>query len=279
MTFPMFDTDWALLTSLTTPDSEYSVDGGGISDCTNEATAIGSTGFYTLDLTATEMTGDEIVIKVDSADSAIPHMEVLHPEPGLDSGVAQAGATRSITLRSGAESSEDDYYNGGVVEIVRGTGAGQIRSIVDYAASSQRASVDRDWEVQPDSTSVYIIHGTSIGIRCNSFLQANANVERIDDTANTAEFLALMYTGCFVSGSIDDSSPTTSDFDGDSELSSEDDFYNGMYLCITEPDDDLQGIGRRIENYTGSTKNFEFAVEFPATPTDGSSFVIYGHSG
>src|SRR5689334_6218319 len=54
--FPILDvTSGAPLTAAGSPDSEASQDGGAFADVTNEATEIGSTGHYTLDLIATEM--------------------------------------------------------------------------------------------------------------------------------------------------------------------------------------------------------------------------------
>lgn len=74
----------------------------------------------------------------------------------LDSGTAQAGAASTITLRAGA-SAVDDFYNGGVIEIIGGTGVGQSRQITDYVGSTQVATVAA-WVTNPGVTSVYIIH-------------------------------------------------------------------------------------------------------------------------
>lgn len=75
-----------------------------------------------------------------------------------DSGTAQGGTSGTITLRSGA-SSVNDFYNGAVVKIQSGTGAGQTRQIIDYAGSTRVATVDTNWITAPDSTSVYIVLG------------------------------------------------------------------------------------------------------------------------
>ncbi|GIW48162.1 MAG: hypothetical protein KatS3mg078_2039 [Deltaproteobacteria bacterium] len=72
------------------------------------------------------------------------------------SGTAQGGASNYITL-SATDTKSDDFYNNAFVEIVSGTGAGQVRKIVDYVASTKRAYVDTDWTTPPDDTSVYVI--------------------------------------------------------------------------------------------------------------------------
>ena len=83
--------------------------------------------------------------------------QVLQP---AHSGTAQAGAALSITLAAGA-SATNDYYNGGIVVITSGTGAGQGRLIEDaaggYVGATKVATVTTAWTTNPDATSVYMI--------------------------------------------------------------------------------------------------------------------------
>jgi len=69
---------------------------------------------------------------------------------------AQAGATNTITLHSGA-SSDNDIYNGSTIRITSGTGNGQKRVISDYVGSSKVATVSTNWTTQPDATSAFTI--------------------------------------------------------------------------------------------------------------------------
>ncbi len=71
-----------------------------------------------------------------------------------NAGTAQAGAAGSITLESGA-SATDNLYNGQVVFISAGTGAGQSRAIDGYTGSSKVATVITNWVTNPSSDSVY----------------------------------------------------------------------------------------------------------------------------
>lgn len=64
--FPIRGGDGQPVTGVAGLDSERSIDGAAFADCTNEATEIGTTGFYSLTLTAAEMTGDYITIQVKS---------------------------------------------------------------------------------------------------------------------------------------------------------------------------------------------------------------------
>ena len=71
-------------------------------------------------------------------------------------GTAQAGAASSITLAAGASAS-DDFYNGWLIEITSGTGAGQYNKITDYVGASKVATVENAWSTTPDATSVYAL--------------------------------------------------------------------------------------------------------------------------
>ena len=75
-----------------------------------------------------------------------------------EAGTAQAGASTTITLRSGA-SSADDFYNLMAVVLTGGTGAGQVRKISDYTGSTRIATVDTAWGTTPDSTTTYQLIG------------------------------------------------------------------------------------------------------------------------
>lgn len=69
---------------------------------------------------------------------------------------ATAGGASTITLDASA-SSTNDYYNGSLIMIVSGTGAGQARVITDYVGSTQVATVNKSWATNPASGSVFII--------------------------------------------------------------------------------------------------------------------------
>jgi hypothetical protein len=72
-------------------------------------------------------------------------------------GTAQAGSAGSITLASGA-SSTNDYYNGMVISLTGGTGDGSKGIITDYVGSTKVATVQKSTAAfTPDGTSTYSI--------------------------------------------------------------------------------------------------------------------------
>lgn len=74
-----------------------------------------------------------------------------------DSGTAQAGSARTITLRAAA-SAVDDFYVPMTVRTTGGTGSGQERRAGDYVGSTKVltiAAAEPDFSPAPDATSTY----------------------------------------------------------------------------------------------------------------------------
>jgi len=85
---------------------------------------------------------------------------VLEAVTATKTGTAQGGAAKTasqmayITLDAGA-SAADDAYNGQTLRLTGGTGANQIKEIIDYRGSDKRAWVRGDWGTPPDATSAF----------------------------------------------------------------------------------------------------------------------------
>ena len=79
---------------------------------------------------------------------------------------AQAATANTITLAAEA-SAIDDTYNQMLIEITEGTGAGQVRKIIDYNATTKVATVESNWGPVPDATSIYRID-TAVTLYCDS---------------------------------------------------------------------------------------------------------------
>ena len=73
-------------------------------------------------------------------------------------GTAQAGGTNTITLDAG-ESSVTDYWAKSAVQILSGTGAGQVNRATTYDGTTKVLTVVDNWKTQPDNTSVYMLIG------------------------------------------------------------------------------------------------------------------------
>jgi hypothetical protein len=111
---------------------------------------------YVIDQSGTKVWLDEALI-IETTD----HPSAAHPNGVLEAGTAQAGGASTITLRSGA-STTNDYYIGDRVDIVSGTGAGQSGFITAYVGATRVATISSSWATNPDNTSYYEIKGDSI---------------------------------------------------------------------------------------------------------------------
>lgn len=207
--FAIFDADGDPVSGATGLDSEVSKDGAAFTDCTNEATEIGSSGVYYLDLTQSEMNADAVVVRVQttsvgakttilifypeeagdircdtvmiSGDStAADNLESAYDGTGYADGTAQAGAASSITLAAGA-SATDNYYRDSLIAIIGGTGANQsARLITAYVGSTKVATVEPAWATNPDNTSTYVIIPWGAVARLSTQAKADVNAEVLD---------------------------------------------------------------------------------------------------
>jgi len=93
---------------------------------------------------------------------------------------AQAGADGTMTLDAAA-SAVDNFYNGSMIYIVSGTGAGQARAVTAYNGTTKVATVSPTWVTNPDSTSVFVLWWMA---NADTY-QAKVTIDR--DTANTTD--------------------------------------------------------------------------------------------
>ncbi len=120
-----------------------------------------------------------------------------------------------IQLAVGA-SSNDGAYDPGLVAIIDGTGAGQMRGIFQYEGSSQTATVDRNWKVNPNSDSEYIILGDTGREHVNEGLaQAGyASAIKLNALASTQNNAYNGQTIFIRSGTGEDQARVVLDYDG-----------------------------------------------------------------
>jgi hypothetical protein len=75
----------------------------------------------------------------------------------LHYGTAQTHGVAAEIKLSSAANANDDYYNGALILLIGGTGAGQSRVAMDYTGSTKIAVVDSSWVTNPDNTTEYLI--------------------------------------------------------------------------------------------------------------------------
>lgn len=120
-------------------------------------------GFYVFDLTQTETNGDLIVICPASATANVNVVGAPAAAWTMDlafNGIIATGTLQSATTTTAVLAAATNFVNdliiGAVLHIYDGTGAGQTRSLTDWAQSTDTATVDT-WTTTPDNTSKYIL--------------------------------------------------------------------------------------------------------------------------
>jgi len=72
-------------------------------------------------------------------------------------GQATGGGTSTIML-AGYENNSNNLYQGYKVKISGGKGQWQVRKVTDYNGSTKVATVEKNWDTTPDSTSFYQLY-------------------------------------------------------------------------------------------------------------------------
>lgn len=137
------------LTNPTSPDSEFSIDGGAtFTDCAEEVSPTAGHGYLTA--TGAELNNDAVKVQCKGT-GVLTEVIDLYPRdlPILETGTAEAGANSTITLDVDTPASTvNDYYNGMIVRTTGGTGGGgigglgnQARVIIDYVGSTRVATI------------------------------------------------------------------------------------------------------------------------------------------
>ena len=120
VTFPILDADGDPVSGATGLDSGVSMDGTWFAGCTNEATEIGASGVYYLDLTNSEMNADTVAIRVQTSSSgAKTTLLVAYPQEADD-------IRASVTHWAGSAVASPDTAGHPKVTVKSGTGTGEV---------------------------------------------------------------------------------------------------------------------------------------------------------
>jgi hypothetical protein len=196
------------------------------------------------------------------------------------SGTAQTGSASTITLDSGA-SSTNNLYQDALVFITGGTGAGQVRSIISYVGSTKVASIYPNWTTNPDLTSTFtLLPMGQVDVGCWNNHSVSSTISGIPDVNLTTwlgstpnslnigkvDAVCAIRTGTCQAGSTS----TTIIFD--SGASTVNDLYKDCLVLLAFG----PGIGQvaSIQSYTGSTRTATIFPAWQSTPTASTQFII-----
>lgn len=188
------------------------------------------------------------------------------------SGTMQAGSTSTTAVLASGASSSNDYYNGCLLLIVAGTGAGQSQYVSDYTGPSRTCTMNGTWVTTPDNTSVYAVlpGGTIPGASAPT---ASQNADAVWNA------LVASYT---VAGSFGErfqtirrntaQSGTLSSITLDASASSTTDYYKYAVAYIVSGTG--AGQARQITAYNGISKAATVSPSWTTAPDNTSVFII-----
>lgn len=262
----ILDADGDLVTGAAGLDSEVSVDGAAFADCTNEATEIGSTGIYFLDLTAGEMNGDAICVQVKTSTSgAKTTVGIFYPEEAGDIrvDVTSFGGTAG-TFASGRPEVNTSHFGG-----TAGTFSGG-RPEVNVSHFGGTAGTFAGGRAEVNTSH---IAGSAISQASGV---ANVNVVQVSGDSVAADNLEAEYDGTGYKSYLRRSTAqagAAGTITLDASASATDDLYNGSWVAI------LSGTGvgqaRLITDYVGSTKVATISPNWITNPSSDSVFIIF----
>lgn len=278
-------TDFAVSADFTPASGDVKIDkddAGSAASITTLPTAVtmGNGAVWKYSLSASEMqaTSKVTVTTVDAATKAVEDQcFTVEIDYGIRSNTAQAGASSTITLDSSA-SATDNFYAGEFLEIIGGTGVGQVRRIASYVGSTKVATVDSAWATNPDSTSIFRIgfltsgnvNTTHIASTIQTARDIGASVLPASGSISRATFAAD--TGLQTTRSNTAQAGANGTITLDASASSVTNYYLGQIIYITGG----TGVGqsRPIISYDGSTKVATVSYDWKTNPDNTSTFAI-----
>jgi hypothetical protein len=88
-------------------------------------------------------------------------------------GIAAVGSTGTTLNLAPTASALDNFYQGALVSITAGTGAGQLNTIASYAGATRIATVTSPWDTVPDASSSYSVSGFMTVLKPSQYVVDN----------------------------------------------------------------------------------------------------------
>lgn len=256
VTVPILDADGDLVTGATGLDSEVSKDGAAFADCTNEATEIGSSGLYTLDLTSTEMNADTVVIIVKTTSSGAKTTPiVMYPNEAGDIDV-------DVTAFGGTAGT----FSGGRPEVNTSHAAGTAWNSGAIGAATLAADTITAAKIATDAIGSDELAATGIA----------EIADAVWDEAMSGHLTVGTYgqwaRSHGLTGEVNDAGATTTTFIVDGFTEATADHFNGSVITFTSGA--CLGQSRVINDYIVTTQQIVLGEALTDAPADNDDFVI-----
>jgi hypothetical protein len=180
---------------------------------------------------------------------------------------AQGPGTGSnqIQLDTGS-SAVDGAYDPSMVLIIEGTGLGQSRLILEYDGATRTATVDRNWKVNPDATSVFQILAFAGREHVNEGLAqaGTSNTITLNVLASSQDDVYVGQAIFIRSGTGDDQRKFIIAYNGTSKIAT----VHSDWAIIPDSTSAYVMLPQATGDYiTASLPELTGATDIPATPT------------
>lgn len=140
--------------ALLATDVQVSKDGGAFADATNAPAEIGSSGIYSLVLTAAETNCSWLVVKITKTNMR-PQIEhgAMDSHPAF--AVVDDPANTATTFVTDLTSAVDDFYAGAGVCCNSGALQGQVREIASYNGTTKAITLDIALTAEPAAGALF----------------------------------------------------------------------------------------------------------------------------
>ena len=137
-------------------DAKISQDGGAFGSTTNTPAEIGSTGRYSLALTAPEMAADNVHVSVENA--SIDPVDLIMATGGQPTAtVLTDGGNTSSTFLTSLTESDDDYWKDTLILFTTGALAGQVKKVLTYDGTSKFLSTATAFTTTPSNGDRFVL--------------------------------------------------------------------------------------------------------------------------
>lgn len=137
-------------------NSQLSKDGASFANTTNLPAEIGSTGRYSLVLTAAELDCDHAHIKVTNA--SIDDVDLVYATGGQPSGtVVTDGGNTASTFKTDLSEGTDDYWKDALLLFTSGALAGQVKKITTYSGTTKFVTLSAALTGTPSSGDRFVL--------------------------------------------------------------------------------------------------------------------------
>lgn len=274
--FDIRKNDGTLITSWAGADSNISKDGGNFAACDNEATEIQTSGTGYLELTATEMNADSVVLKTTVTNTgALPVVITFYPEEAgnIRTNAAQIGGTTqtgrdlgtSVLLSSGTGTGQLDITSG----VVKANLAQILGTALTETAGQIAAAFKKFFDKATPTGTVNSLPDATAGGTGGVAIVGSSMAVGAGGISNTS-FATDTVLRNIRSGQVNSATASTIVLDG--AASSVNNFYDGQIVMITAGTGINQA--RVIKTYTGSTKSCTITENWATTPAGGDTYVI-----